>query len=114
LRSSSCLLYNPLRVKGAGPRDVPTGPLQIGDQSTGNWIDYHSEDDGDGRGCVLGSHSPYTTHHTDHVHLETDQFGGKFRQAVEPPLRPSVLDDDVPALNIAEVAKPLLERLECG
>ena len=46
------------------------------------------------------------------VDLEPDQLRRQRGKAIVPALRPPVLDDDVLALHVAEVAKPLTERLE--
>ena len=47
----------------------------------------------------------------DHVNLEPDQLGREFRQALGLPLGGPELDDEVLALDVAELAKPLAEGL---
>ena len=50
---------------------------------------------------VTGSH--------DQVDLQRDQFGDKRWEALVFPLRPPILDDDVPPLDVAEFAQALAE-----
>lgn len=103
-----------LRFKTREPRQVSAGPLQTGHEPPGNGIDHHREDDRDGGRGILGGPGRHGTHRYDDIRTKPDQFGGKFREALQPPLSPSRFDDDVAALDIAEVAKPLPEGLEHG
>jgi hypothetical protein len=48
----------------------------------------------------------------DDVNIEPDELGGELRQPLHPSLRPSGLDDDVAAVDIAEFGEPLPESLE--
>jgi hypothetical protein len=43
----------------------------------------------------------------DHIDLETDELDRKLVLAIEPSLRPPVLDGDVLSFTIAEVCQPL-------
>src|SRR5262249_57074126 len=52
------------------------------------------------------------TRRHDDVDLEPDQLGRKLREAIFVPLRPAVLDGDALALDVAEIAESLAERLE--
>src|SRR5207245_2873431 len=54
-----------------------------------------------GRECASGH---------DDVYLETDELRREVREPLGPPLCISVLDDDVLALDVAELAQPLTER----
>src|SRR5215471_10600232 len=64
-------------------------------------------DDGDRRGDALGCCRCCSSGH-DHVDLEPDQLGHEAGKSFESPLRVSAHDDDVPALDVAE----LLEAFE--
>jgi transposase len=48
----------------------------------------------------------------DDIDLEPDKFLRKFAHPLRLALRPSVLDDDVPALYVAQVAEPLAESFK--
>ena len=48
----------------------------------------------------------------DDLDRQGDQFGRHGWQALEVPLGVAALDQDVPALDVAEVPEPLAERLE--
>src|SRR5262245_39848877 len=50
----------------------------------------------------------------DQVHFGADQFGRQFGKSLVAPLRPAVLDDDVGALDITEVAQAQPDCLEPG
>src|SRR5262249_61044584 len=67
--------------------------------------------DGDRLGRLLGRQHRWRRHGGYDVHLEADQLGREVGEPLVLPLRPSVLHDDVLALDIAQVAQPLLEGL---
>jgi hypothetical protein len=50
----------------------------------------------------------------DHVHFQVDQLGRELGEAVALSPRPSDLEDDVSSLDVAEVAKPILDRIQKG
>lgn len=49
----------------------------------------------------------------DEVDLEPDQFPGQLRKPLDPALGGSILDDDVLSLDVAALAQPPSERVEC-
>ena len=94
------------------PVTFPPGRTMLCDQSGGYRIASHDHDDGDCRRCSfgrLGSRRPVGYNNVD---LEPDQLRRQRGKAIVPALRPPVLDDDILALHVAEVAKPLAERLQ--
>ena len=60
---------------------------------------------------MLGSKGRERPAGHDDVHLEPEQLGREVGEPLGLPLRISILDDDVLALDVAEVAQPLAERL---
>ena len=48
----------------------------------------------------------------DHVHLQLHKFGRKVRQPLHVTIRLPALDDEVAALDVAEIAQPIFERVE--
>jgi hypothetical protein len=48
----------------------------------------------------------------DDVRLEPDQLGREGGQPVEPTLRKSIVDDNILALSLPELAQPFPERIE--
>jgi hypothetical protein len=61
-----------------------------------------------GRTGCCGSHR----HH--HRHLELDQLGRQVGEPLDPPLRPTVHNDEVLAFDIAELTQPLPEGVDRG
>ena len=88
----------------------PPGLRQAGDEPLPHRISGGGHHDRD-RACgVLGRPDRGGSLCHNHVHLELGQLG---RQVAEPflaPLRITVLNDDVLALDVAELAQPLPER----
>ncbi len=48
----------------------------------------------------------------DHVHPQPDQLGGEFRQALHVAVSIAAFEDQVAALDIAQIAQPIAERVE--
>ena len=65
------------------------------------------EDDGDRRGRPFRRLGVDGTWYDDDIDLEPDEFLRQFAHSFWLPLRPPVLDGDVPTLHVAQVAKPL-------
>src|SRR6266536_2087512 len=104
-------LSRELRTKKGRSRDVPTGPRDAVDDSVGHRIGAGRHDDGDRRCRLLEDADPRSARN-DHVRLETDQLSGEGRQPIIPALRPPVFDDNILALNVAQVAESLPHRLD--
>src|ERR1700730_8318527 len=101
-----------LRVVAGYPRCISTWLLHRGDDPDGNWIDDHRKDYRNFRGCFLSCPSPYDAERHNDVYVKTSQFDGKIGDPVELSLGKSRLEDDVPALDIAEFTKILSKRIE--
>jgi len=97
--------------------DVRARPGQAGDELERNWVevDAHNED-GDCLRCFLGCSRRVIGGRNDDVDVETDQFGREAGEPIRPPLGVPVLDDHVLAVDVAQLAQPLLKGLEerCG
>jgi len=89
---------------------VPPLPREAGDQSSTDWIGHVHHDDRDGRRRLLDRDDLRVTCDDD-VELDPNHFGGEIGQALELPIRKTILKDGVPALELAEVAESALERL---
>ncbi len=48
----------------------------------------------------------------DHIHLEPDELGGELVQTVVPAFGKAKLDDDIPALDVAQVAQSRPQRID--
>jgi hypothetical protein len=106
------LLLGQLGDLVAQARRVASGPGDTGNQPGLDGIRHHSPDDGDcGSGLLRGSRRTYAMGH-DHVDLEEDEFGREIGEPLGPPVSPSLLDDDVLALDVPELAQPVPKRLE--
>jgi hypothetical protein len=53
-------------------------------------------------------------HRNNDVNIEPDQLGGKLIEPIKLPVRKSVLDDEVPPLDIAKLAERTLEFIVIG
>ena len=62
--------------------------------------------------AFFAARAPGVRRRYDDVHLEPDQLGCEIRQPVESTLRPSILDNDILALDPSEFAQSLSKRLE--
>jgi hypothetical protein len=92
----------------------PPRPRQAGDESCPNRISGACHHDRERARGVLGCTGRCGSYGHKHVDVEPDQLG---RQVGEPfilSLCPTVLDDEVLALDIAEVAQPLPEGIDRG
>ena len=102
--SSDLSVLNPVMFPPGRARLV-TSPLLSG--SPGG-----RHDDRDRLRRSFGGKGTGRTRCHDDVDLEPDQLGRNLREAIFVPLRPAVLDGDALALDVAEVAESLAERLE--
>ena len=92
------------------PRDVPAGPREARDEARSRRVanGHHDERnrrcrllDGERGGCASGN---------DHINFQGDQFGDEGRKAFILSFRPSILDQNVLALDVAEVPQAFAER----
>src|SRR5271167_2459162 len=86
---------------------------ETGDQSRGDDVSPHGHDDWDRR-CRLprGVYAPAIG--DDDVHIERDELAGERGQARLIALGIAIFDAEVLSLDVAEVAKPLLESSASG
>ena len=96
------------------PCDVPARAREARDEPEPDRIANADHDDGDRPVAFLAATAAGVAHRHDDVHLEPDQLGREVGQPLEPALRKSILDDDVLALDLAELPQALPERVEYG
>jgi hypothetical protein len=92
-----------MRSRSAGPGDAlhEPAPQRIA----------REEDEGDRPGRLLGGEGHRDADRHDDVDVETHQLGRELGPALELPVGPSVLDRQIPSLDVAEVPHPLPESL---
>jgi hypothetical protein len=93
------------------PGDVATRAREARDEPLPDRIVGANHDDGNRRRGVLGCHRGRGRRRYDDVHLEANQLGSEVGQPVQPPLRKSIVDDDVLPFDPPELAQPLPEGL---
>jgi hypothetical protein len=69
---------------------------------------------GDRHGRLLGRQYSRRSVGHDDVDFETNQFRGELREPLIAALCPSVLDDNVPSLHVAEIAQSGAKCLDSG
>jgi hypothetical protein len=106
------LLSHHLRGDAGQPGDVAAGAGKAGDEALGNRVACYGEDDWDRVGRLLGCARVGRRRGDDDVHLQADELGGERRQPFRSALCKPVLDCDVLAFHIAQLAQPLPEGLE--
>jgi hypothetical protein len=102
-------LAGELRAQGAQARDVAPWVRQAGDEPLPNRITgarHHNRDRARG---VLGRPDRVAAPRHDDVHLEPNQLGRQVGEPLVPPLRIPVLNDEVLALDVVELAQTLPE-----
>jgi hypothetical protein len=82
---------------------------QAGDEPLPHRISGGGHHDRDRARGVLGRTDRGGSLGHNHVHWELDQFGRLVAEPLFAPLRIAVLQDDVPTLNVTEIAQRLLE-----
>ena len=85
--------------------DVSALPREAGDDARGNGVANGRHDNGYRRGRALGHKRPRYRMGHDDVNLEANQLGRQIGEPIALPLRPSVLNDNVLALHVAEVTQ---------
>jgi hypothetical protein len=97
----------------AQTRNVATRPAKARDEAGADQIDPHAHaDDRDRRGRSLrrARRCGGSDHHD--VHTEPDEFGGEDGIGLDLAVGITILDDDVPALDVAEVSEALAETAD--
>ena len=101
------VLANEFRTIGGVPGDVAARVRRAANQPKRDGIADADHDYGDRSRRVMGSLGRRRDWRHDQVNLEAHQVSGELRQAIEFALRPPVLDDDILAFDVAELAKTL-------
>ena len=107
--TSSCSSPSPFGADSASNQliagHVAARPVEAGDQARPDRVSAAIEDDRDRRGRRFGRQSgAEAAGRGNHGHLAADQFGRQRRQSIALPVRPTVLDRDILALDIAGFA----------
>ena len=91
-RSSSRFALSSI-LKKLMPVRLPPGPARLATRPSPTGSSAHEEDDGDRRGCRLGSGGRGgTAGRGDHGNLTANQFGRQRRQSIELTVGPAILD----------------------
>ena len=94
-------------------RDVPARPRETGDVSQAHWVGMNREHDGNRRGRLPSRLDERRRWGEDHVDMHADKLGRQRGQLIDV-LRPLPFDDDVGALDVAEVTQARPQPLTCG
>jgi Protein of unknown function (DUF3568) len=100
-----------LRGSDTQASDVAAWPRQAGDESFPDRIAGTRHDEWDRARGVLGGADDRPAACHNPLHLETDQLGRQVGESLVLPLRPSLLNDEVLAPDVAELAQTLPEGL---
>ena len=98
-------LRDQFRAKESRACDISSWPREAGHKSVSDRVAHSSDYDRDRGGRLLRSTARGRSQCDDEVDLETDQFGRQTREPLDLPVRRSVLNDDVPTLDIAKFSK---------
>src|SRR5262249_59509065 len=100
-----------LRIDRTQSRDIPAWPGQGGNESSPDRIVVDGHHDGNRRRRLSGHASRLWTPCHGDVDTRKHQLGGRLSRLFELAVSPAVLDHDVPALDVAEIVKTLLQSL---
>jgi hypothetical protein len=92
------------------PGDIPAGPREARHIAKADGAGRLGEDNGNGLGRLSGRYDLGRCRHEDHIYPHADELGREIERLVRS-LRPSVLDGDVLALDVAEVTQAASQRL---
>jgi len=93
------------------PRDVATGPRKARHEPLRDRIGDDRHDNRDHGGGTLRGDRLARPGDDDGVNLRVDQLGNESRQTLRVAIREGRPDDEIPPLDIAQLAHPLDERL---
>ena len=111
--SSSSALPKVSSADGEGrSRDVAAWTREAGNETEPNRVANIDHDDGDRRGRFPGRRRRRRRRRDDDGHLEPDQLGGEVGQPVKIALRKPILDNDVLALDMAEISQTPTKGVE--
>src|SRR5262249_35444622 len=97
---------------GGDSRQISTGLRQARDEAARNRIRDESKHHRDRRNPALRRPGAVHGRDDDHVHVERDQFGEEFGEAVQLSVGPSVLDGDALALDVPPLTPSMGEAPE--
>src|SRR6516165_8143175 len=89
---------------------------ESGDEPSANGIGNSHDDNGYCRRRSLGAHGSLRDERNNYVHVQTNKLCGQFGEAIEIPVRPSVLEPNVASFDISEFAQAFVEPINvaCG
>ncbi len=90
--------------------EISTRPSEARDKTRSDGVANGRHDKRDSHHRSLDRERRGRTGRDDNVHIERDELGNEFRKSLILSFRPSVLDDDVSTLDVAEVTQSLAER----
>ena len=90
--------------------DIAAGPRQARHDAGADRIADRDHDHRDRRRRLLDGEGGGRARGHDHIHFRGEQFGDERGKALVFSFRPAILDDDVAALLVAELAQPVAER----
>src|SRR4029077_108754 len=96
------------------PGKFPPGPREALDQARADRVAYRNHDEGDRRGRELDRTCRGRASRDDDIRLEGNKFRDERWEALVRCFGPAVLDSEIPALDVAALAKPLAERPDEG
>src|SRR5262249_6951242 len=89
--------------------NITTRPRQPDGDPSGKRVSHRRSDNWDYRGRLFCGNGGWSSPGHDDTDLKVDKLGRNLGQTLVVPLRPPILDDDVAAVDPAELAKPLHE-----
>jgi hypothetical protein len=101
-----------LRAEVGQTRNVSARPRETRYQAGGNGVTGNRDDDGDDRGRLLRGTCSLRPMGHDGVNPETNQFGRQLGQPVILFFCPTVFDDEVLALDVAQLAQAGPQRFQ--
>src|SRR4029077_15866993 len=110
LREQLQALSLQVRRDSRQPGQVPAGAREALDQARADRVAYRSADYGDRRGRALGREGRGRASRDDDIRLEGNEFRDERWESLVRSFGPAVLDSEIPALDVATLAKPLAER----
>ena len=84
---------------------IAAGTGEAGHEPGGDGIAHSGEHNRNGRGGLLGCQCAWRTTGYDHIDVELHQLGCELREAVVSAIGPPIVDDNVLALLVSELAK---------
>jgi hypothetical protein len=103
-----------LEREGREPGDVTTGPSEICDDTATDRITDGAQHDWNSRGRLLGRERGRRSHCDDEVRFPAHNIRRECREAIGTRSRPCVLEGDVVALEISELAETVTQPFDRG